>query len=77
MSPIDSVISVVTWQISLMMFVRLIELTLIEYKVVNRSLPCATLNWDLRIGKKSVISCCLEQIGVHCIMSESDKKSRS
>ena len=56
----DRLNDVVTWQIGLMMLVRLNELTLIEYKVVNRSLSCAILNWDLSIGKKSVISCCLE-----------------
>ena len=60
LSSVDSVILVVTSQIGVVMSVRLDELSLAVCKVMNRSFSCAISNWDLRIGKKSVISCCLE-----------------
>ena len=44
------------------MSVRLDELSLIAYKVVNWSFSCAISDRDLMIGKKSVICCCFRSI---------------
>ena len=44
------------------MSVRLDELSLIAYKVVDWSFSCAISDRDLMIGKKSVIRCCFRSI---------------